>query len=192
VVISLKGTDVLEVIIRERMTILFLVCSLSVFICNFVIFSIFKRKYNSGLNIFFYGAGFTACWVMFVYYQVHNYSLFEGNVEMFFWILYILPVTTLYYSYAGILQNNEKSTNKITLCLSIITLIFFAVLIILEIIECQSLHLGVFLIPYGLYLSFCLFYKKGKLPLQLFAWSPFLPSVAASVNFMIMLLKLPF
>ena len=154
----------------------------SVFILNFIFYSVVKKRYNFETYVLFYGAGFTSCCITFVFLFTlitHFGSSYGGNIEAFLCLLYIIPFTTLYYSYATLLQNKEKDADKITLSLAAITVLSFVILIIFETIKYQIPYVGVFLLLYGLYLVYCLVRKKGILDFRGFAWSPFIPSFIA-------------
>lgn len=174
-----KGID-LQAIITEMLLDTFMTVILSVLIFNFIFYSVLKKKYNFELNVLLYGIGFMSCCVTFVLFMlILLHGPFErGSIEPFFWFFYVLPFTTLYYSYAALLQNNEKNIDRVILCLSLITLVSFAGLIIFEIIKYQIPYVGVFLFLFGSYLVYCLTSKKSKLSLQLFAWTPCYPALS--------------
>jgi len=164
-----------------NLTIIFhMICIVSVFIFNFIFYSVLKKKYNFEMHVFLYGVGFTLCCVIFAFYALsiqQHFGSYEGSIETSVWSFYILPFIFLYYSYATLLTKNGKDISKVTLFLMTITFISFAILIIFEIIKYQIPFIGIFLLLFGLYLAYCLIYKKkGILNLRLFTWSPFLPS----------------
>jgi len=154
-----------------------------VLISNFILYSVLKKKYNFELNVFLYGVGFTSCCVMFELFTLTGFILlglydpFGGGIEVYFYhILSMLLFTSLYYSYATFLQNKEKEISRVTLYLTAITGISFAVLIIFEIIQYRIPYAGIIPFLFILYLAYCLIHKKGLLNLRGFAWSPFIPS----------------
>jgi len=144
-------------------------------ISHFILYSALKNKYNFEISIFLHGVGFTSCCVALVWI-VRDTILLSGSlgvgIEQNLWLFYMLPFTSLYYSYATLLQNIEKK-NKVTLCLIAITAVSFAVLMIFEIIKIELPYMSIFPALFGLHLAYC--YKKGTLNLRKFIWVPFLP-----------------
>jgi hypothetical protein len=155
--------------------ILIILCTIGL-ISHFIFYSALKKKYNFEMNVLLYGVGFTSCSVMFV---ILILGMLHGPLREDFnlWLLYIFPFTFLYYSYAALLRNIEKKVNRITLCLMVIALIFFAALIIIEIMKYGIPFAGILLSPFGLYFAYCLIRKKCVLSLRVFAWSSFLPAL---------------
>ncbi|MCL2863277.1 MAG: hypothetical protein FWE54_04225 [Methanimicrococcus sp.] len=151
---------------------------LSGFIFHFLLYSVLKKKYNFKKDVFLYGVGFTSAFIAFVFFTLivlHNGTWWGASIEEAIWYFYILPFTSLYYSYATLLKNKEKRASRVTLILLAITVISFALLIIFEISEYRIPYIAVLPVLYVLYLSYCLIHKKGTLGLREFAWIPFLP-----------------
>ncbi|MCL2863349.1 MAG: hypothetical protein FWE54_04600 [Methanimicrococcus sp.] len=159
-------------------------------IFHIILYSVLKKKYNFEMRFFLYGVGFTACCIAFLchtlgglygpygpfspyspYGPYERVNIIENLKFLFF---YILPFTTFYYSYATLLQNKEKEIGRVTLCLTAITVLSFAVLIILGTINYQNPYIGIIPILFGLYLAYCLIYKKGMLSLRQIAWGSFI------------------
>jgi len=147
---------------------------------HFIFYSLLKKKYNFETNVFLYGVGFTFCFVTFLlltlgmlYYPF--VGLLKVSIEENLWYFYILPFTLLYYSYATLLQNKEKGIGGVTLFLTALTVISFAVLIIFEKMKYGVPYIGILPTIFTLYLAYCLIRKKGILNLQIFTWSPFIP-----------------
>ncbi|MCL2549916.1 MAG: hypothetical protein FWE78_03150, partial [Methanimicrococcus sp.] len=138
------------------------------------------------------GVGFTSCCVTFLLFTLvsfHGSLIWIEGIKAFLWSFYILPFTLFYYSYATLLQNKEKEISRITLYLTAITGISFAVLIIFEIIEFGIPFAGFFPILFGLYLAYCLIHKEGILNLRGFAWLSF---ILSWIMFLYCVITLPF
>ena len=160
-----------------------------IFISNFILYSVLKKKCNFEMNVFLYGVGFVSCCVILAFFALSTNSSFSvlitssgstsygRSIEAYSYFLYILPFTLLYYSYATLLQNKEKEINRAALYLTILTVMSFVALIVFEIIKYQIPYMGVFLLLFGLYLVCCFNFKKVRLNLRGFAWSPFLPLI---------------
>jgi hypothetical protein len=175
IILNGEGFDWQELIIIAIPMILWVIGLIS----HFIFYSALKKKYNFEMSVLLYGVGFTSCCVIFVLLILG--VLHGGPLKEYFnlWLLYIFPFTFLYYSYATLLQNNEKDINKNILYLTAATILSFAVLIIIEIMIYGPPVVGALLLPFGLYFAYCLIRKKGVLSLQAFAWSPFLPAFVA-------------
>lgn len=157
-------------------------------IFNFILYSVLKKKYNFEINAFLYGVGFASCCVMLVWSTMAMATLAKFSSVENLWPFYILPFTSLYYSYATLLQNKEKKINRTILCLTAITFVSFAVLMIFEMIESRVPYMSIFPAVFGLYFAYCLIRKKGILNLREFTWSPFLPIWFYFILFMFALL----
>jgi len=156
----------------------FILCTLGL-LFHFIFYSLLKKKYNFETNVFLYGIGFTSCFVTFLLLTLGIlYYPFDGLMRVSsaenLWYFYILPLTLLYYSYATLLQNKEKRVTGVTLCLTALTVISFAVLIIYEQMKYGVPYIGLLPTVFALYLAYCLIRKKGILNLQRFTWSPFI------------------
>jgi len=156
-----------------------------ILISNFILYFVLKKKYNFEMKVFLYGVGFTSCCVTFAlltqtgFIQLGFYNLFRDGSGYHLYSLYLcytLLFTFLYYSYATFLQNPEKEISRVTLGLTAITGISFAVLIISEIIQYRIPTAGIVPFFFVLYLAYCLIHKKGILNLRELTWSPFFPS----------------
>jgi hypothetical protein len=129
------------------------------------------------MNVFLYGVGFVSCCVTLVYCIL---GILHGpggvSIKSILWYFYIFPFTFLYYSYATLLQSSEKGIDRVTLYLAAMFFISAAVLTIIEIMLYGIPFAGFFLLLFGLYCAYCLIRKKGILSIQVFAWTPFLPT----------------
>jgi len=128
------------------------------------------------MNVLLYSTGFTSCIVILIIFLAKIQR--NSFLETYSYFLYIFSFISFYYSYATLLQNKEKGSDKVTLSLTAITVISFVGLIIFEIIKSgmRVPLVGIFLFLYGLYLVYCLIRKKSILSLQALAWSPFIPA----------------
>ncbi|MDV0447850.1 hypothetical protein MsAg5_17670 [Methanosarcinaceae archaeon Ag5] len=129
------------------------------------------------MNVFLYGVGFTSCCVELVFLvQVQFAKYGGGGIEILSWsIFYTLLFLFVYYSYAVLIQNDEKEISKVTLYLPFMIFIFSLISIILETMNSHPPIAGVFLLLFGLYFAGCLISKKIRISLRGFAWSLFLP-----------------
>jgi len=149
-------------------------------IFHIILYSVLQKKFNFGLNVFLYGVGFAASCVNILF---HIFAILQdswGMVQTIFYYYYILPFTLLFYSYATLLQNKEKDINKVTLFLMTATVVSFAALMLINIIELGILHLmlGIPMIFFG-YIFYSSIHKKYVLNLREFAWCSFLLSWTA-------------
>ncbi|WP_318785807.1 hypothetical protein [Methanimicrococcus hacksteinii] len=145
---------------------------------NFIFYSVLKKKYNFEINVLLYGIGFTSCCFVFIYSVMGLYGPITGNIELVMRFLYVIPFIFLYYSYATLLKNNEKSISRGTLFLIIATTALFVLFALFEIITYRIPYVSISSIPFGLYFVYCLISGKYVLSLRGFAWVPFLPAYA--------------
>jgi len=167
---------------------------ISIFIFNIIFYFVLKKKNNFKIDVLFHGIGFTSCCVIFVFSALSRlYGLSGGSIVAYALVLYMLSFILLYYSFATFLQNKEKDLSKVTLYLTAMTFISFAVLIIFEAIQYHIPYVGFFLLLFGLYLTYCLTSKKVILNLQGLAWVLFILSSFAFWYFILYaIITMPF
>jgi hypothetical protein len=107
------------------------------------------------------------------------------DAPLYMWNFYIIPLTSLFYSYAVWLKKDEKDRNRVTLYLLGITAIF---LLIIGAIKIELIMPFIFLalcIPFlfGFYAGYFVTYRT--LPsLRFFAWTPML--IIVSIGFFLL------
>ncbi|MCL2141997.1 MAG: hypothetical protein FWH46_03870, partial [Methanimicrococcus sp.] len=171
------------------------ICIVLILILNIIFYSILKKKYQLETDTFLYGVGFTSIWFTFLLLllimiiQVFNLIVSESrfqtdSLHYIFFAFHIIPITSLFYSYAALLKNNEKRIDRTTLYLTAIT----AVLFVLGIVICFLIMTPIRLFEYillsffGLYICYSLIYyaiykKKFQLTLRKLAWIPALLAI---------------
>ncbi|WNY23914.1 hypothetical protein MmiHf6_12370 [Methanimicrococcus hongohii] len=147
-----------------------------IFILNYILYCILKKKYNFEIYVFLYGVGFTSCCVTLVI-LIQTFFIKYAEIGLLLWcIFYMLSFMPVYYSYAILYQDEKKETDSVLSRLPLTIFVFSLISTVVEIINSRPPVAGVLLLLFGLYVNYFIF-KKFRLSLRGFAWSMFLPMV---------------
>jgi hypothetical protein len=143
-------------------------------IVHLVFYLILKKNYNLDADVFLYGFGFISSFIPIFLLSYILVALDKPIDFSLYWLFFVIPLVSLFYSYAALPKNNEKKISTIALFLIAFTAVFFIFLIMKD--EMFQQFFLVFILPifFGLYVGYYAIYRTVRLSSRSLAWTPIL------------------
>jgi large-conductance mechanosensitive channel len=134
-----------------------------------------KKRFDFGADVFLYSVGFASVPVilLFAFYAISAGFGEPIDVPMYMWNFYVIPLISLFYSYAAWSKKIEKDSNRFALVLFGISGVSFFIIGIIKIELFAPLIFLAISMPFmiGFFAGYFVTYKTWP-NLRLIAWAP--------------------